>query len=143
MYRMDDVGNKSAGARVFPKDMSSFAIERPRSNAAGRPSALACWLLTSLIYAATLLAMVRFGKFDAVDSLGVFAVLGVGFSFAAWLLTIGVKPLPYRVLEPEQESVTLLAYLVPLAAFIAYGFSVIHRAIPGEPADSIAILLPN
>ncbi len=85
--------------------------------------------------------MVRFGKFDPSDSLGVFAVLGVGFSFAAWLLTIGVTPLPYRVREPRRESVMLLVYLVPLAAFIAYGFSALHSFVPSEPADSIAILI--
>ncbi len=121
--------------------MSSYAIERPTQQRRRKAIGISLLAAYILIYAATLLAMVRFGKFDASDSLGVFAVLGVGFSFAAWLLTIGVKPLPYRVLEPRKESVALLAYLVLLALFIAYGFSVIHRAIPGEPADSIAILI--
>src|SRR5664279_2267447 len=49
------------------------------------------------LYAATLFAMVRLGGFDAGDALGVFGVLGVGFSLIAWLLTLGVKPLPYYV----------------------------------------------
>ena len=93
------------------------------------------------LYAATLYAMARIGQFDAGEALGVFAVLGVGFSLAAWLLTIGVKPLPFRVLEPGREVRTLLMYLIPLTAFIAFGFAAIHRYVTSEPADSIAILL--
>ena len=93
------------------------------------------------LYGATLYAMVRFGRFDPSEALGVFAVLGVGFSLAAWLLTIGVTPLQYQVRKPQRETATLLAYLSPLAAFIAFGFSAIHRWVPGEPADSLAILV--
>jgi len=37
--------------------------------------------------------------------------------------------------------VTLLLYLLPLTAFIAFGFSAIHRYVTGEPADSLAILV--
>jgi membrane protease YdiL (CAAX protease family) len=85
--------------------------------------------------------MIRFGNFEAGEALGVFAILGVGFSLAAWLLTIGIKPLPYRVLEPGRELTTLLWYLLPLTAFIAFAFGAIHRFIPAEPADSIAILV--
>lgn len=92
------------------------------------------------IYAVTLYAMVRFGQFDAGDSLGVFVILGVGFSLVAWVLTLGMKPLPYRVFEPGREVATLVAYLAPLAAFIAFGFSAIHRYVTSEPADSLAIL---
>jgi membrane protease YdiL (CAAX protease family) len=85
--------------------------------------------------------MVRLGQFEASEALGVFTVLGVGFSLAAWLLTIGMKPLPYRVLEPNREVAALLWYLLPLTVFIAFGLSAIHRYVTGEPADSIAILL--
>jgi membrane protease YdiL (CAAX protease family) len=93
-----------------------------------------------MVYAATLFALVRYGRFDASESLGVFVVLGIGFSLVAWLLTIGIKPLPYEVREPRQETAALLMYLIPLAVFIAYGFSAIHRRVPGEPADSLLIL---
>ena len=94
----------------------------------------------TLLYATALWAMVRYGGFDASDSLGVFVVLGIGFSLVAWLLTIGVKPLPYEVRKASQETAALLIYLIPLAACIAYGFSAIHRWVPAEPADSLAIL---
>lgn len=67
--------------------------------------------------------------------------LGVGFSLAAWVLTIGIEPLSYRVLEPGREAATLLMYLLPLVAFITYGFSAIRRYVMAEPTDSLAILL--
>ena len=120
--------------------MSSTVLTKPALQGRGRLTGVSLLVAYLTLYGATLFAMVRYGHFDASDSLGVFAVLGVGFSLIAWLLTIGVKPLQYKVREPRQEAATLLAYLIPLAAFIAYGFSVIHRWVPGEPADSVAIL---
>jgi membrane protease YdiL (CAAX protease family) len=120
--------------------MSSYAMNRieflRQSKLAG-PLLLLAYVLT---YAATLYGMVRGGGFEAGDAIGVFAVLGVGFSVLAWLLTIGIQPLPYQVREPRRESIALLTYLIPLAAFIAYGFSAIHRWVTGDPADSLAIL---
>jgi len=101
------------------------------------------WLLAAYLalYAATLFAMVRFGGFDAGDALGLFAVLGVGFSLAAWLLTIGLLPLPCPVRQARRETSMLLLYLLPLAAFVTFGFSAIHRSVASEPADSLAILI--
>jgi membrane protease YdiL (CAAX protease family) len=93
-----------------------------------------------LLYAATLFAMVRFGHFDAGEALGVFVVLGIGFSLLAWLLTLGVKPLAYEVRQPAKELAYLLLYLVPLAAFVAYGFDAVHRWVTTEPASSLFIL---
>lgn len=121
--------------------MSSSVLTKPAIESRGRLTGISLLVAYVALYAATLFAMVRYGRFDASDSLGVFVVLGIGFSLVAWLLTIGIKALPYEVREPKQETATLLVYLIPLAAFIAYGFSAIHRRIPGEPADSLAILV--
>jgi membrane protease YdiL (CAAX protease family) len=121
--------------------MSTQVLESRALQSGRKMTGLALLASYIALYAAALYAMARFGHFDAGDALGVFAVLGVGFSLAAWLLTIGVKPLPYRVLEPVREVRTLLLYLVPLTAFIAFGFSAIHRYVTSEPPDSIAILL--
>ncbi len=121
--------------------MSSHVINRTIVDRESRATGVAFLAVYVLLYAATLFAMVRFRGFDASDALGVFAVLGVGFSLAAWLLTIGVKPLPYQVREPGRESAALLLYLVPLTAAVAFGFGAIHSYVPGEPADSLVILV--
>jgi len=83
--------------------MFTRVLENPRLKTGAKATGMALLAAYVVVYAATLYAMVRFGQFEAGDALGVFAVLGVGFSLAAWLLTIGVKPLPYRVLEPDRE----------------------------------------
>jgi hypothetical protein len=121
--------------------MATVAIGNRMANQGSRRVGFSLLVSYLILYAATLYAMVRFGGFDAGDSLGVFAVLGVGFSLVAWLLTLGVAPLPYRVREPGRELRLLLLYMVPLAVFIAYGFGAIHRWVPAEPADSLVILV--
>jgi membrane protease YdiL (CAAX protease family) len=121
--------------------MSSHVLTKPALQSRGRSIGISLLVGYLALYAATLYAMVRYGHFDASDSLAVFTVMGVGFSLVAWLLTIGINPLPYDVHEPQRETVTLLVYLIPLAAFIAYGFDGIHRWVPGEPADSLTILV--
>ena len=120
--------------------MATQVLENRRLRKGSRTTGIALLAGYVAVYAATLYAMVRFGRFEAGDAIGVFAVLGIGFSIAAWLLTIGIKPLPCRVLEPGRELATLLVYLLPLTAFIAFGFSAIHRHVTLEPADSLAIL---
>jgi membrane protease YdiL (CAAX protease family) len=121
--------------------MSTQALGNSTLRNSGRTIGTALLSGYVAVYAATLYAMVRFGQFEAGEALAVFAILGVGFSLAAWLLTVGVKPLPYRVIDPGRELPSLLAYLLPLVAFITFGFSAIHRYIPAEPADSIVILI--
>jgi membrane protease YdiL (CAAX protease family) len=121
--------------------MSSSVFTKPAVQSRGRSTGIGLLVAYVALYAATLFAMVQYAHFDPSDSLGVFVVLGIGFSLVAWLLTIGIQPLPYAVREPGQETATLLVYLIPLAAFIAYGFSAIHRWVAGEPADSLAILV--
>jgi membrane protease YdiL (CAAX protease family) len=116
------------------------ALANPMTRSRGRSTGLALLGTFLALYAGTLYAMVRFGRFEAADSLSVFAVLGIGFSLIAWVLTIGIKPLLCDVREPKQEIAALLAYIVPLAVFIAYGFSAIHRWSPDKPVDSLAIL---
>jgi len=94
----------------------------------------------AVLYALTLFAMIRFGHFEAGEALGVLAVLGVGFSLLAWLLTLGVKPLAYNVHDASTELAYLLLYLLPLAAVVAYGFDAVHRLVATQPAASLAIL---
>lgn len=91
------------------------------------------------LYAATLLAMQRYGRFELAEALGVFLILGVGFSAAAWLLTVGIRPLPYEVFKPHKELTALLLYLVPLSAVVAIGFGFVHEHATNSAADSVAI----
>jgi membrane protease YdiL (CAAX protease family) len=120
----------------------------PATVAAGKSSTSLAARMTGLtplggylfLYAATLYGMSRWGGYDAADALTVALVLGVGFSLCAWVLTVGVKPLDYTVHEPAAEVASLLLYLVPLVAFVTWGFDAIHRMVPADPAQAVALL---
>src|SRR5215471_5357062 len=75
------------------------------------------------LYTALLAAMHRTGSFEVGEPLLVFAILGIGFSLAAWLMTLRVSPLAYDVAEPKAELGTVVAYLVPVVAFITWGLA--------------------
>jgi membrane protease YdiL (CAAX protease family) len=92
------------------------------------------------LYAVTLLAMQRQGNFDVSEPLLVLAIVGVGFSVAAGLLTVSVEPLPYSVRQPRNELIVISIYLLPVVAFITWGLGAIHRYIPADPADAFTIL---
>jgi uncharacterized protein len=93
------------------------------------------------LYAATLLAMRREGNFDGSESLLVLAIVGVGFSLAAWLLSIGIKPLAYSVREPQVELTFIAIYMIPVVAFLTWGLGAIHRHVPADPGDAFALLV--
>ena len=93
-----------------------------------------------VLYAATLLAMKRAGNFDIAEPLLVVAIVGLGFSLVAWLLTVGVKPLAYTLRQPQEELTVIAIYLVPVVAFLTWGLGAIHRYIPTDPADAFALL---
>ncbi len=93
-----------------------------------------------VVYAAFLFWMHRAEGFDLAEPLLVLGIVGVGFTALAWLLTRRVTPFPFTVRQPARETLLLAVYLVGLAAFIAWGFSAIDRAVPSQPAQSAAIL---
>ena len=93
------------------------------------------------LYAATLLAMHHESSFDVAEPLLVLAIVGVGFSLAAWLLTVGIKPPNYTVRQPQQELTVIAIYLVPVVAFLTWGLGAIHRYIPADPQDAFALLI--
>jgi membrane protease YdiL (CAAX protease family) len=92
------------------------------------------------VYAIVLFGMTR-GGFDAGDALAIAAILGVGFSLAAWFATMGVTALPYIVLQPSAELFTLISYLAPLTACVTWGFDAIRRWVPNDPAQANTIML--
>lgn len=93
-----------------------------------------------VVYAGMLFAMHRLDNFDVNEPLLVLTILGVGFSFAAWLLTAGVHPLDYSVRRPKSELAVIGAYLLLVIAFVTWGLGPLHRYVPSDPGSSIVIL---
>jgi CAAX protease family protein len=93
-----------------------------------------------LLYFVVLFGMNRAWHFEVAEPLFILGILGVGFSLAAWILTLGTKLLEYHVNHPASELMALLAYMLPLAAYITWGGGAIRRYLPDDPANAIAIL---
>jgi len=93
-----------------------------------------------VLYGVTLFGMNRTWHFDLAEPLFILAILGVGFSLAAWLLTLGTRPLPYEVRHPGREAGFLAVYLIPLTAYITWAGTAIRKYVPVEPAQASAIL---
>jgi membrane protease YdiL (CAAX protease family) len=93
-----------------------------------------------ILYTGMLSAMRRTGDFDVTESLLVFTVLGAGFSLAAWLLTVGVDPLHYSILEPKRELTTVGMYLLPIVVFVTWGLGLVRRYVPSDTANAMVIL---
>jgi membrane protease YdiL (CAAX protease family) len=92
------------------------------------------------LYAVVLYAMATRAHFDPSDALTVAAILGVGFSLAAWLFTIGVKPLPYLVSQPAREVALVAIYLIAVTAVVTWGFDWIRQVFPVDPVQAFALL---
>ena len=61
------------------------------------------------LYGAVALALYKIEHFDLGEALLVFAIVGVGFSLLAWLVTWRTMPLPFLVKQPARELHLLLA----------------------------------
>ena len=61
-----------------------------------------------VLYASALTGMHSFAGFDITEPLFVLGILGVGFSLLAWLLTLGMEPLRYKVVQPKGELLVLV-----------------------------------
>ena len=75
------------------------------------------------VYAVLLSLLYAREHFDLSDPLLVLGIIGIGFSFFAWVLTLRVAPFPFDVRQPALETALLGVYLVGIAAFLASGMS--------------------
>src|SRR5512146_1127559 len=105
-----------------------------------RQIGLALLVAYSALYAVLLLAMRRTAAFDITEPLMVLAILGIGFSLAAWLVTIGIHPLDYSIHNPKRELAAVAIYLLPVVAFATWGLDLLHRYVPADPGNAFVIL---
>ena len=94
-----------------------------------------------LLYAGALFAMHVASGFDVTEPLFALLILAGGFSAIAWLLTIGVKPLPYIVSSAKKELATIVLYGLVVVLFVTWGFGFLHRIVPPGPLDAIVVLV--
>lgn len=95
----------------------------------------------AILYTSLLLAMHRYLGFELAEPLLVLAVMGVGFSILAWIVTRNAIPLPFAVMHPARESGMLLLYLLPTTAYLSWGRNLLGRFRMPEPRLSVLILV--
>jgi hypothetical protein len=83
-----------------------------------------------VLYGGALFAMHSASGFDITEPLFALAILAGGFSGLAWLLTIGVTPLPYVVSDTKKELTTIALYGLFVVLFVTWGFGLIHKIVP-------------
>jgi len=93
------------------------------------------------LYAGLLLAMRHSGNFDITEPLMVLAIVGIGFSLAAWLVTAHPTPLAYSIANPASELAMVGAFLLVAVIFITWGLSATQRYFPSDPTHAIVILV--
>jgi membrane protease YdiL (CAAX protease family) len=116
---------------------SAQVVSIPLARKTSGPAILAGYLL---LYSGSLLAMHAASDFEVTEPLFALAILAGGFSGLAWLLTIGVTPLPYVVSDTKKELTTIALYGLFVVLFVTWGFGLIHKVAPQGPGDAIATL---
>lgn len=83
------------------------------------------------IYAASLMHLSRVSAFPLEEALAILVIVGIGFSFLAWVTTIGVTPQPLNVKAPVGEAVVALVLVALLAMHLVGVKSWADELVPG------------
>jgi membrane protease YdiL (CAAX protease family) len=104
--------------------------------------ALVALVAYAVIYALSLAHLAQQPGFGIGEPLAILVIFGAFMSALAWLTTRGIVPRPHPVRAPARESLVLLAYLAVFAlGFLGWGLSAVKAAVPGEPAQTIAVVV--
>lgn len=82
------------------------------------------------IYAVSLMHLDRQGSFALEEAITILVVLGGGFSFLAWLTTIGVTPQKLSVGRPEAQLILALLMVGMIGAYLVLGRSWTDGLVP-------------
>ncbi len=96
-----------------------------------------------LLYAASFALCRRAGALDASDLVGIVAVLGVGFSALAYLVTRKLRPPVLPVRDPRGELVAALCLLAFIALWLVFGAALLEKLSlrPGSAQGKAVLVL--
>ena len=121
--------------------MATSLHTSPRQSAKRRTLGISFLAGYLLLYSGILFAMHRANGSDVSEPILALGILGIGFSAIAWLLAIGVLPLPYAIVKPKEELATIGLYYIAVIAFVTWGFGFLHKAVPAGLADATTIMI--
>jgi membrane protease YdiL (CAAX protease family) len=97
-------------------------------------------VLFAAVYAASLAHLNGLGAFPVEEALAILVIVGFGFSFLAWVTTIGVTPAPLAVRAPAAEAAVALVLVAGLAFYLVAVRSAADGIVPGaaQGGDDLA-----
>lgn len=94
------------------------------------------------LYALTLWVLAHYAGFAPGDALGVFATLGVAFTFLAWVATRGQYAKTPWIDRPGVEMGAVLAYLLLFAfGVLGYGFTWLKLTFTDPRAHDVTVMV--
>ena len=91
------------------------------------------WFLFAIaLYVAAFVVLSRCPEFSLSDALLELLIFGFGFSLIAWWTTTRAKPLTIAPHPTRAEMLGLLAYVLALSAYLAFGPQTIDSWLPQE-----------
>ena len=91
------------------------------------------------VYVASLVYLDHLGALPVEEAGTLFVVLGLGFSFLAWALTIGIKPIELTITRPVLEGIAALLLVAALGAYLVYGRSWVDAQFPDAAHGGTAL----
>lgn len=91
-------------------------------------------ILFAAIYAVSLIHLNGVGSFPLEEALAILVVLGLGFSFLAWLVTIGVRPIAVTVDQPGSQALVAMALVALAGAYLVTVRTSLDAIVPGAAA---------
>src|SRR5438034_218578 len=88
------------------------------------------FVLAILLYIGSLFVLSHRAQFSASEALIELVIFGIAFPLLAWLATIRARPLTIRVHPTGAEMLALLAYVLALSVYLAFGPQAIDSWLP-------------
>jgi uncharacterized protein len=91
------------------------------------------WFMFAIVlYIGSLFVLSRRTEFSISEALIELVIFGIAFPLLAWLATIGARPLAIRVHPARAEMLALLAYVLALSVYLAFGPQAIDSWLPQD-----------
>lgn len=91
------------------------------------------WFIFAIVlYVISLLVLSRRTEFSISGTLTELLIFGIGFPILAWWTTKRAKPLPIKVHASSGELLAVVAYVLALSVYLAFGPQAIDSWLPQE-----------
>ena len=97
-------------------------------------------VIFAAVYAVSLIHLNGLGSVPLEEAFAILVVLGFGFSFLAWVVTLGVRPLTLEVSQPVSQAAVALMLVVLVAVYLVGARSWVDALVPDADAGGHVLL---